>query len=54
MMGVIYQEFDMDDIAILAFKKAHSIDPYDLDCLLSIGISCTNELDEREAMDHLH
>ena len=47
------QENDQDDIAILAFKKAYEIDPYDLDSLLCLGISCTNELEEDEATKYL-
>ncbi len=45
LMGQLYQENDQDDYAILAFKKAYLIDPYDLDSLLCLGISCTNELE---------
>jgi hypothetical protein len=39
----------MDDNAIIAFRAANEADPYDLDSLLCLGISCTNELDEKEA-----
>lgn len=52
-MGQIYQENDQDDFAIIAFKKAYEIDPYDLDSLLCLGISCTNELHKKEAVQHL-
>lgn len=38
----------------MAFKKAYEIDPYDLDSLLCLGISCTNELEQKEAVQHLH
>lgn len=43
-MGQLLQENDEDDIAILAFKKAYEMDPYDLDSLLCLGISLTNEV----------
>lgn len=45
MMGQLLQENDQDDYAIIAFKAAHEADPYDLDSLLSLGISSTNELE---------
>ena len=41
-------------MAIIAFKKAYEIDPYDLDSLLCLGISCTNELNEKEATEYLN
>jgi tetratricopeptide (TPR) repeat protein len=53
-MGQLYQENDQDDYAIIAFKKAYEIDPFDLDSLLCLGISCTNELEQREAITHLN
>jgi hypothetical protein len=52
-MGQLYQENDQDDYAIIAFKRAYEIDPFDLDSLLCLGISCTNELEQREAITHL-
>ena len=45
LMGQLYQENDFDDVAIIAFKKAYEQDPFDLDSLLCLGISCANELD---------
>ena len=52
-MGQLYQENDEDEYAIIAFKRAYDIDPYDLDSLLCLGISCTNELAQGEAISHL-
>ena len=49
ILGQLYQENDMDEFAMIAFKNANEADPYDLDSLLCLGISCTNELDEKEA-----
>jgi hypothetical protein len=37
----------------VAFKKAYEVDPYDLDSLLCLGISCTNELDPMQATMYL-
>ncbi len=53
MLGQIFQEFDQDDQALVALKNSFQIDPYDLDSVLQMGISCTNELDTREALKHL-
>ena len=46
LLGQLYQENDQDDFAIIAFKQAHECDPYDLDSLMSLGISSTNELEQ--------
>lgn len=54
MLGQLYQENDQDENAILAFKNAHEADPYDLDSLMLLGVSCTNELVERDAKNYLH
>jgi peroxin-5 len=40
--------------AIIALKEAHNADPYDLDTLLALGVSCTNENDRTKAYEHLH
>lgn len=34
-------------------KSAHEADPYDLESLLSLGISSTNELEQDQALKHL-
>lgn len=54
ILGQLYQEGDQDEFAILAFRAAHEADPYDIDSLLLLGISCTNELDETEAQSYFH
>lgn len=38
----------------MAFKAAHEVDPYDLDSLMMLGVSCTNELVEKDAKNYLH
>ena len=50
LLGQLYQENDQDDFAIIAFKQAHESDPYDLDSLMSLGISSTNELEQMQAL----
>ena len=54
LLGQLFQESDQDDKAILAFKNAHEQDPYDLDSLLALGISFTNELAESDAFDYMN
>ena len=53
LLGVLFQENDQDDFAIIALRNAHEADPYDLDSLMSLGISSTNELEGQEAMKYL-
>ena len=53
ILGSLYQENDQDNFAIVALKNAHQADPYDLESLISLGISSTNELEQREALMHL-
>ena len=50
---MLFQENDQDDFAIIALRNAHEADPYDLDSLMSLGISSTNELEGQEAMKYL-
>ena len=51
MLGQLYQESDQDEYAILGFKAAHEADPYDLESLMSLGISNANELDQQESLN---
>lgn len=53
MLGQLYQENDEDDKAIAYLLKAYELDPYDCDSLLYLGVSCTNELNPKVAMNHL-
>lgn len=43
----------MDEYAIIALRSAHDADPYDLETLISLGISSTNELNQVEALRYL-
>ena len=54
ILGQLYQENDQDNYAIVALKEAHAADPYDLDSLLALGVSCTNENDRLDAYHYLH
>ena len=39
--------------AIQCLKKGHEADPYNMDTLLQLGVSCTNELDQLDALKYL-
>ncbi len=52
-LGRIHTENDRDDFAMQCFLKALEADPFNADALLALGISCTNEFDEFDAMVYL-
>lgn len=52
-LGRIHTENDRDDFAMECFLKALEADPFNAEALLALGISCTNEFDEFDAMIHL-
>merc|ERR1719379_2944091 len=51
--GQLYAELDQDVEAIQCLRKGHEVDPYNLDSLLALGVSCTNELDQLLALRYL-
>jgi len=53
LLGQLHAENDQDVEAIYCLKKGHEVDPYNLDSLLALGVSCTNELDAPQALSHL-
>jgi peroxin-5 len=53
MLGQLYAEMDRDPEAIQCLRKGHEVDPYNLDSLLALGVSCTNELDQLPALRYL-
>jgi len=53
MLGQLYAELDQDVEAIQCLRKGHDVDPYNLDSLLALGVSCTNELDQLPALRYL-
>ena len=53
ILGRILQENDQDQKSIPCFNNCLKHDPNNLDCLLSLGVSCTNVLDEVKAMNYL-
>ena len=53
LLGRIHTENDRDDLAMECFLKAVDADPFNGDALLALGISCTNEFDEFDAMIYI-
>jgi peroxin-5 len=53
ILGRILQENDQDQKSIPCFTNCLKYNPQNLDCLLSLGVSCTNVLDEVKAMNYL-
>jgi len=49
----LYAELDQDVEAIQCLRRGHEVDPYNLDSLLALGVSCTNELDQLPALRYL-
>lgn len=52
-LGQLYAEMDQDIEAIQCLRKGHEVDPYNLDSLLALGVSCTNEADRMPALRYL-
>mmetsp|Transcript_65241 Transcript_65241/g.121625 ORF Transcript_65241/g.121625 Transcript_65241/m.121625 type:complete len:731 (+) Transcript_65241:86-2278(+) len=52
-LGQLFAELDQDVEAIQCLRKGHEVDPYNLDSLLALGVSCTNELDQPQALRYL-
>ena len=53
LLGTVHAENDDDRRAISAMTKANEADPTNLEVLLSLGVSHTNELDQEEATGHM-
>lgn len=53
LLGTVQAENDDDVQAIAALNRALAADPNDLDALLSLGVSHTNELEQELALSHL-
>ena len=53
LLGQTHAENDDDPQAIAAMVEAHAAAPGDLDVLLELGVSHTNELDRQEALSYL-
>jgi peroxin-5 len=53
LLGQLHAQFDRDIDAIKCLEKGHECDPYNLDSILALGVSLTNELDSIKAMEIL-
>ncbi len=54
LLGTCYAENDDDIAAIVPLKRSVEADPSNLEALLELGVSFTNELEEAEALRYLH
>lgn len=52
-LGICHADNENDISAIAAFLKCYELDPYDLDALLQLGVSYTNEIDPFRAITYL-
>jgi peroxin-5 len=53
LLGTVQAENDDDQQAIAAMNRALAADPDNLEVLLSLGVSHTNELDQKQAVGYL-
>ncbi|GBG64625.1 hypothetical protein CBR_g45681 [Chara braunii] len=53
LLGIAHAENDDDRQAIASMSQAREADPTNLEVLLSLGVSHTNELEAAEALDYL-
>merc|ERR1740123_856542 len=52
-LGQCHADNENENGAIAAFLKCNKLDPYDLDTLLQLGVSYTNEIDPFRALNYL-
>jgi peroxin-5 len=53
LLGQLHAQFDRDMDAIKCLEKGRSCDPFNLDSILALGVSLTNEMDSVKAMEIL-
>lgn len=54
LLGITHAENDDDQQAIAAMMRAQEVDPTNLEVLLALGVSHTNELEQPEALKYLY
>ncbi|XP_068642693.1 peroxisome biogenesis protein 5-like [Aristolochia californica] len=54
LLGITHAENDDDQQAIASMKRAHEVDPTNLEVLLALGVSHTNELEQAAALKYLY
>merc|ERR1712087_313577 len=52
-LGICHADNENENGAIAAYLKSNALDPYDLDALLQLGVSYTNEIDPFRALNYL-
>jgi peroxin-5 len=53
LLGQLHAQFDCDSEAIKCLEKGHACDAYNLESMMALGVSLTNELDSIRAMEIL-
>jgi peroxin-5 len=51
LLGQMHAQFDCDSEAIKCLEKGHACDAYNLESMMALGVSLTNELDSIRAME---
>ncbi|XP_039116820.1 peroxisome biogenesis protein 5 [Dioscorea cayenensis subsp. rotundata] len=54
LLGITHAENDDDQQAIASMMRAQQVDPANLEVLLALGVSYTNELEREEALNYLY
>ncbi|KAK1297659.1 Peroxisome biogenesis protein 5 [Acorus calamus] len=54
LLGITHAENDDDQQAIASMMRAREVDPTNLEVLLALGVSHTNELEQMEALRYLY
>ncbi|XP_068637193.1 peroxisome biogenesis protein 5-like [Aristolochia californica] len=54
LLGITHAENDDDQQAIASMMQAHEVDSTNLEVLLALGVSHTNELEQAEALKYLY
>ncbi|XP_008806178.1 peroxisome biogenesis protein 5-like isoform X1 [Phoenix dactylifera] len=54
LLGITHAENDDDQQAIASMMRAQEVDPTNLEVLLALGVSHTNELEQPEALKYLY
>jgi tetratricopeptide (TPR) repeat protein len=53
LLGQLHAQFDQDINAIKCLERGHACDPFNLDSMMALGVSLTNEFDSIKAMEIL-
>lgn len=53
LLGKIHSDLDNDNLAANCLLIGKEVDPFNVDCLFALGVSCTNCFEEFDAMKYL-